>query len=258
MEVERLTAVGKELGYAGQELRKWVDDERARLREERAHERELARENREGELATLREGELAKQATLDKESEILQLRIAARGGHQERADEGLGDAPIQALRGSPHKLMPQFNERRDDLDAYLQRFERTATGLGCPQDKWATTLGLCLTGEALTVVCCMTPTDALDYPKVKLALLQRFRYTKEGYRERFRDAKPEEGETRRQFAARLAGYFDRWVEVSEIEKTFEALRDTVLVEQFLGTCSSKLAVFLKERYCRTLDEVAKS
>ncbi|CAN8020727.1 unnamed protein product [Ixodes persulcatus] len=242
MEVERLTAFGKELGYAGPELRKWVDDERARLREERAHDRELARENREGELseqatlrerelaeqATLREGELAKQATLDKEREILQLRIAARGGHQEPADEGLGDAPIQALRGSPHKLIPQFNERRDDLDAYLQRFERTATGLGWPQDKWATTLGLYLTGEALTVLGRMTPTDALDYPKVKLALLQRFGYTKEGYRERFRDAKPEEGETRKQFAARLAGYFDRWVEVSEIGKTFEALRNSFL------------------------------
>lgn len=98
--------------------------------------------------------------------------------------------------------------------------------------------------------------DALDYTRVKLALLQRFRYTKEGYREKFREAKPEDGETRRQVAARLAGYFDRWVEMAEVAKTFEALRDAVLVEQFLVTCSSKLSVFLRERECRDLDKVA--
>ncbi|XP_040065074.1 uncharacterized protein LOC120838968 [Ixodes scapularis] len=96
----------------------------------------------------------------------------------------------------------------------------------------------------------------MDYTKVKLALLQRFRYTKEGYREKFRDAKPGDGETRRQFAARLAGYFDRWLEVAEVEKSFVALRETMLIEQFIKTCSSKLTVFLKERDCTTLDDLA--
>ncbi|XP_042149961.1 uncharacterized protein LOC120847418 [Ixodes scapularis] len=102
----------------------------------------------------------------------------------------------------------------------------------------------------------MAPADALDYGKVKLALFQRFRYTKEGYRERFRNAEPEKGETRRQFAARLAGFFDRWLEIAGVEKTFEALRDQVLVEQFMLTCSSKLAVFLRERDSQTLEDVA--
>lgn len=44
--------------------------------------------------------------------------------------------------------------------------------------------------------------------------------------------------------------------MAEVAKTFEALRDAVLVEQFLVTCSSKLSVFLRERECRDLDEVA--
>ncbi|KAG0425459.1 hypothetical protein HPB47_027372 [Ixodes persulcatus] len=82
-------------------------------------------------------------------------------------------------------------EPNDNLDAYLQRFERTAAGLGWAQEKWATALSLCLPWEALTVVGRSTPAAA------------------------FRDAKPEGGETRRQFAARLSGYFDRWVEVAE-------------------------------------------
>lgn len=170
------------------------------------------------------------------------------------AGEGATSAPGHHF--SPHKFIPHFKEGRDDLDAYLMRFERTATGLGWPQEKWATTLSLCLTGEALMVVGRLSPEDALDYSRTKMALMQRFRYTKEGYRERFREAKPKEGETRKQFAARLAGYFDRWIEIAGAERTFEALRDRVLVEQFLLTCSNRLSVFLRERDCQTLDEVA--
>lgn len=245
MDSERLLAVGKELGYQGDELRKWIEDEKASAREERA----MARQERELECAKL-----------EKEREILQLRLAvqeAAGTSSERSrDNGEGGTNGQRHHFSPHKLIPQFNDARDDLDAYLQRFERTAAGLDWPQQKWATTLSLCLTGEALTVVGRMSPADALDYSKVKLALMQRFRYTKEGYRERFREAKPDDGETRKQFAARLAGYFDRWIEIAGVERTFEALRDKVLVEQFLQSCSSRLSVFLRERDCHTLEEVA--
>lgn len=174
MDSERLLAVGKELGYQGDELRKWIEDEKASAREERA----MARQERELECAKL-----------EKEREILQLRLAvqeAAGTSSERSrDNGEGGTNGQRHHFSPHKLIPQFNDARDDLDAYLQRFERTAAGLDWPQQKWATTLSLCLTGEALTVVGRMSPADALDYSKVKLALMQRFRYTKEGYRERF-------------------------------------------------------------------------
>ncbi|KAM7288160.1 uncharacterized protein ISCGN_031849 [Ixodes scapularis] len=251
MENEKLMAVGKELGYQGDELKKWMEDEKARLREERA----WARQEREEECVRS-----------DKERDVLQLRLAVQSAGAPRQDaiQGIGEGEAtnlaattgEARHFSPHKLIPQFEEGRDDLDAYLLRFERTATGMGWPQQKWATTLSLCLTGEALTVVGRLSPEDALDYARVKLALLQRFCYTKEGYRERFRDAKPEEGETRRQFAARLAGYFDRWVEMANIQHTFEALRDKVLVEQFLLTCSTKLTIFLRERECQSLQEVA--
>ncbi|KAM7304079.1 uncharacterized protein ISCGN_013979 [Ixodes scapularis] len=234
MELDRIIAAAKELGYTRDELKKWVDEERARSRAERAQERDNAREDREAAQRML----AAESAKLDKEREVLQLRIAAREGRGEGAansESGRGEESGRGSHGSPHKLIPQFNERRDDLDAYLQRFERTATGLGWPVEKWAATLGLCLTGEALTVVGRLTPEDALDYAKVKLALFQRFRYTKEGYRERV---------------------LDRWLEIAGVEKTFESLRDIILVEQFLLTCSSKLTAFLRERDCQRLDDVA--
>lgn len=102
----------------------------------------------------------------------------------------------------------------------------------------------------------MTPEESLDYLKVKLSLLQRFPYTAEGYRENFRQSKPEESEPGRQFAARLLGYFDRWLETGDTIKTFEGLRDRMVAEQFLRRCSTKLSIFLKERDCKNPESLA--
>ncbi|XP_040068163.1 uncharacterized protein LOC120841353 [Ixodes scapularis] len=89
-----------------------------------------------------------------------------------------------------------------------------------------------------------------------MALLQRFRFTTEGYRERFRGSSPNNGETGSQYAARLEGLFDRWVEVGLRPKTYGDLRDLVIAEQFIKGCHLKLAVFLKERSCNTLPLMA--
>ncbi|KAH7965502.1 hypothetical protein HPB49_008488 [Dermacentor silvarum] len=72
----------------------------------------------------------------------------------------------------------------------------------------------------------------------------------------FREAKPENGKTGCQFAGRLLGYFDHWRELAKTERTYRALRDRVVSEQFLRGCDKKHAVFLKERDCKDLSDLA--
>lgn len=71
---------------------------------------------------------------------------------------------------------------------------------------------MCLSGEALSVIGRMTTTDSLDYANVKNTLLQRFKFTAQGYQEKFRKARAEDGETGRQLAARISGYLEVYVE----------------------------------------------
>lgn len=157
---------------------------------------------------------------------------------------------------SPHKVIPAFSESRDELDVYIQSFERVATDQGWPRDRWGLSPSSCLTGKALTVVGRMSAEGATDFAKLKSTLLQRFRYTEEGYRIKFREAKPENGETGRQFAGRLLRYFDYCEELAKIERTYDALKDRVVWEQFLRRCDQKLAVFLKERGFKDLSNLA--
>ncbi|XP_077564747.1 uncharacterized protein LOC144180242 [Haemaphysalis longicornis] len=199
---------------------------------------------------------MAKEAA-EREMRILELKIRLQEGSQSTNVVTAGtETNPNVPFGNPQKLLPLFDERRDDLHAYLQRFERVATGQGWPQDKWAVGLSMCLSGEALTVIGRMTAEESLDYTKLKKVLLQRFRFTAQGYQEKFRKARAEDGETGRQFAARLSSYFDHWVEMANIPKTYEGLRDLVISEQFYGCCHPKLMVFLKERECANLGVLA--
>lgn len=120
-------------------------------------------------------------------------------------------------------------------------------------EKWASSLSLCLTGEALTVVSRMSSQDAQEYEKLTLALLKRFRYTSEGYREMFRGSRPEVGETGQQFADRLTSYFDWWIEVS---RTYEGIHDQMIADQFRFNCHSKLAVYLREKDCHSVESLS--
>ena len=152
--------------------------------------------------------------------------------------------------------MPPFDEAKDNMDAFIHRFEIYATTQKWPESKWAVYLGALLRGKALEVYSRLSIDDASDYGILKNALLRRFNFTEEGFKRKFHTAKPEVNEAPAQFIARLSNYFSRWLDFSGIEKTFEALRDLMVREQYLDACTVDLAVFLRERALTDLADLA--
>ena len=71
-----------------------------------------------------------------------------------------------------------------------------------------------LTGRAMDVYTRMSDTDANDYDKLKKALLTRYNYTKDSYRKKLREIKPETEETPDQFVFHLKNYLAKWLELS--------------------------------------------
>ena len=78
--------------------------------------------------------------------------------------------PNREDRAKTPKL-PSFVDGRDDLDAYLQRFERFATNANWEKTCWATKLSALLSGRALDVYSRLSEEAAVDYDQVKLALI---------------------------------------------------------------------------------------
>ena len=144
--------------------------------------------------------------------------------------------------------LPVFSEAKDDMDAYLQRFERYAENEGWDADCYATYLGSPLSGKALEVYSRLPASEARDYYKLKEALLIHYQLTQEDYRKKFHSGTQTSMETASQYLERLEHFFENWIRLSKIEESFEGLRELILVEKFLHSCPRELALFIRERF----------
>jgi hypothetical protein len=153
--------------------------------------------------------------------------------------------------------LPAFEESKDDLDAYLLRFERYAQAMGWKETEWTMSLSALLKGKALEAYARLPMEDIQNYGKLKLALLRRFELTEEGFKKKFHSAKRENGESPKQFVTRLRNYLDRWLSTAKAGAGEEAVKSFWVREQYLSTCDKDLATFLRERAPTDLESLTK-
>ena len=164
--------------------------------------------------------------------------------------------PRETIKAKAPKI-PAFNEGKDEMDSYLLRFERYATAQKWEPDTWATGLSALLQGKALDVYALMPKEDALNYDKLKVALLKRYELTEEGFKRKYKKCRPENGETFQQFTTRMKSYFTQWIDMASIEKSYKGLQDLILREQLTFICNRDLELFLREREPKSLEQASK-
>lgn len=99
----------------------------------------------------------------------------------------------------------------DDIEAFLETFERVAKAAQCSRDKWPFVLGPYLTGDAQATVKALSKEGAADYDRSKAAILDRYTITPETHRQRFRTMTWQTGEGPQAFTARLKDSATRWL-----------------------------------------------
>ena len=276
----------KEMGYEGEELRKWVTEQceaarelRAKEREQRQRELEMQHE-REKELKEieytkqlerekeLKEIEYTKQ--LEREKELKQMEIQSQVEiekaklqvEKEKMDIEREKVAIQKQQLESKSslldsaMLPAFNENKDNFEAYIARFESFATLRKWPKEDWAMQLNLLLSGETLDTFFGLPNDQQANYEAVKKALLRRFSLTEQGFRQELYGTSVKSGETPTQFMARLERLFQSWVQAAYIEKTFDGLRSLILKEEFFKRCNSDLVAYLREKSVTDIDGVA--
>jgi len=192
-----------------------------------------------------------------KEMKEIELKLIQEQKAQESVMEHIANSTMHGGAKAKLPKLPHFNEQKDDMDAYLRRFERFATSMGWPHSEWSMSLSALLTGKALDVYSRLSVEQASDYDQVKTSLLYRFQLTEEGFRVKFRSTKPEQSERYLQFVDRLHSYLVRWMDLGKTPQRFDALKDLIIREQMLNVCDKDLSLFLKERKPKSADEMAK-
>ena len=232
-----------------------ADREERKLREERA-EKEKERAEKEKERA---EKEKERQFKLDlAQREIEERELERKEREEERKHElelarikasavgsaGVSDE-IKSVKSLPK--IPPFDEKVDEIDTYIQRFEKLAVFYNWEVEDYPILLGTLLRGKALKAYCNLAPEVANDYDELKSALLKYFQINPNAYRKKFRDSVLESGESYVQFVCRMRQYFDRWLKLSEVSEDFEGVCDFMVTDQLLTNCSKELREFLLEK-----------
>ena len=226
-------------------------DNSDRERENVDRERLIARERFDRENDE-RERERSKQkAEFEIEMQLLEEqieleRLKANNNNRNASRETLG-ANVKARMARPIIELPCFDEESDKIDSYLRHFERVASYEGWDIASYPIYLNTLLTGKAREVYCRLPLALANDYRYLKKALLAKYQLTVDDYRRKFFSVKQVNGESCTNLCGDLEFNLDQWLELSNVEKTFEGLRELLLREQFLYSCQKDMAMFLKVR-----------
>ena len=200
-----------------EEDRKRKDEER----ETRRQERELRKLELKAEL--LRQKEAIETAKREHELELARLGRGRNVAEHAEVREDRAKAP----------KLPSFVDGKDDLDAYLPRFERFAVTAKWEKTGWASKLSAVFSVRALAVYLRLSEEAVQDYDRVKLVLIKRHDLTEDGYRRTFKESKLEVDESPEQFIVRLDRYLLRWLELSSTGRSFEGVKDLIVKEHFI-------------------------
>jgi len=243
-----------EIGLSSEERKMYIKE---RMKEERELEQEklkmqIEMEKEERQLDREREKELEQeklQMQMERDRMVHELEMA-------KLSSSSSNFSITAQPVSKLPQLPPFVDGKDDLDSWLLRFERFAEANQWPKASWSTYLSALVSGRALDCFCRLSTLDAQDYDTVKEALQMRYNLTEDGFREKFRQCAPEDGENAAMFVTRLKTYLERWIDLAKIDKEYSELRDLFVKEQFMDACPKDLATHLREKRSKTLDNVA--
>ena len=265
--VEKLRQSARELGFEGEEAKRWVieaykreeDEERDRKKREEDEERGRKRREEDEERGRKRreEDEEREKRKFKREEESKRLEhirimeLKAREEETPRVEE-------KSTGNSGNKL-PMFDGIGDNLEFFLVRFEDEARHKEWPVKHWGYELRK-LMPQPLLPVCYAGSGKGVEasYEEVKTALSRHFGLTAQGYRERLAGVRPRKGEDILAYSNRIRHYLTKWIELSKTEKTYEKLFELTVVDKLLQTVSGGVVEHILERGSLDLTSVIKT
>jgi len=203
-----------------------------------------------------RERDKAREAELDRIKLDLEARLELKRLQVSQTQNVpvVGAAPALKLKNAI-KLLPKFNEQ--NVEEYLNGFEKLAEINNWPQDSYASVLHAMLVGKGLKVFAELSTEDCKDYSKLKAALLNAYSVVSEVHRSRFRNCMKQPTETYSDFVFVLGILCKRWLEAEQAYDNFERMREVIKHEQFYERIHPDLHSWLLDKNPKTLTEAAK-
>ena len=166
---------------------------------------------------------------------------------------GGGEQTVERTLVQSLQLVPEFDE--DKVAEWFVRFERKAKEFAWSRERWVGLVANKLKGKALEVYDKMSADDLDDYNEFKADILRAYELRPEAYRLQFRGKRKRASDSYLECARSLEQVFERWI-ASEGVDSLEALKELLVMEQFIDIADKELVPLLREKRFRTLKEAA--
>jgi hypothetical protein len=140
------------------------------------------------------------------------------------------------------RLVPPFSEK--EVDKYFLHFEKVATSLNWPKGYWPILLQSVFVGKAQEAYNTLTIEQSSDYEVVKSTVLKTYELVPEAYRQKFRNIRPNHGQTYLEFAREKQSLFNRWLTSIHCGSDFEKLTQAILLEEFTRCVNNDIQTYL--------------
>ena len=263
-----ITGIAEYLDLEAREAERKEREKEEKEREDRlrAEEREdrLRAEEREDRLRAEekeREDRLrAEEKEREKEEKEREERLEAQRRQLEHEREmeryKAEQVDIRARSTAPVDLsrVPRFCE--SEVEAFFLQFEKVASSLQWPEDKWAVYMQKELSGKAQEAYAALSLEQSQSYEIVKAAVLNAYELVPEAYRQRFRELKRGKDKTLVELAREKENLLDKWLRAKKVGGSYEHLRQLVLLEEFLVCLPPAVKVHVEERNPDTIGKAA--
>ena len=240
LELEReLKMKELELQREGMQMQKEKDEREMQMqREQIEKDRELQKEKEEK----------------DRELQLEMKKLELEGKKHASETNSQRGSSLNADVARNIKLVPKFHEK--DVEKYFLHFEKIAETMKLNKTIWPLLLQSVLIGKAQEVYSALSVEQSADYDYVKKVIMQAYELVPEAYRQKFRNATKMPHDTHVEFAREKETLFDRWCTSKQVDKSFEKLRQLVLLEEFKRRVSFQIKTHLDEQKVEDLRAAA--
>lgn len=151
------------------------------------------------------------------------------------------------------RLVPKFCE--ENVDEFFNQFERVATQMNWPKDKYNILLQTSLMGKAQECYNSLALDKISNYDELKTQILRSYELIPEAYRLKKFDI--DTNVSYLEFLRKKKVLFDRWLNSVQVKNDYNKLYNLMLIEEFKRQLPQEIKTFIEEKECQDPYDAAK-